>query len=293
MRALTRNFGKTVAVDQLDLTVQPGRCYGLFGRNGAGKTTALRCLLNLLQPTSGAVRLFGQDPAKDDVATKGRFCYVPDTVGCYPWMTAQQWFEYVASFRRHWNETLQQELLGQFQIRPNQKVVSMSKGQQMQVALIAALCPEPELLILDEPTAGLDPLIRREFIQTIIGAYMESDPDNRTILVSTHMLTEFEGLIDEFTILDQGRQHVHLTAEGARQRFQRIRARFAERPETIDDLPGLQLKTQGRELSIVSDDNLETLRSTLEGRGGEILAVEPLSLEELFIAASTQQPTVS
>lgn len=289
MRGLTRRFGKTVAVDNLDLTVQPGRCYGLFGRNGAGKTTALRCLLNLLQPTSGTVRLFGQDPALDDVSVKSRFCYVPDTVGCYPWMTALQWFEYIASFRGRWNQELQKELLAQFQIRPDQKVVTMSKGQQMQVALIAALCPEPELLILDEPTAGLDPLIRREFIQTIIGAYQDGAPENRTILVSTHMLTEFEGLIDEFTILDHGRQHLSLSTDEARERYQRVRARFSDATGDLDDLPGLQAKAQGRELSIVSDGNLNELRSTLESRGAEVFAIEPLTLEELFIAASTKQ----
>src|ERR1041385_3721023 len=170
---LPRRYGKLEAVQGLNLTVRAGCCYGFFGRNGAGKTTTIKCLLNLLRPADGSVRVFGLDPRRDEVAVKSRLSYVPDSVAFYPWMTVRETLEYLASFRRHWNREIEASLVDQFRLDPGQKAISLSKGQKTQLALIAAICPEPELLILDEPTSGLDPIVRREFIQTVIGAYQE------------------------------------------------------------------------------------------------------------------------
>src|SRR5256885_16389287 len=167
---LNRRYGKGEAVNGLSLTVRAGRCYGFFGRNGAGKTTTIKCLLNLLQPGAGTVRVFGLDPQRQEVGVKSRLCYVPDTVAFYPWMTVRQTLEFFASFRPHWNREIESDLLKRFQLDPAQKASHLSKGQKTQVALIAAVCPEPELLVLDEPTSGLDPIVRREFIHTAIGA---------------------------------------------------------------------------------------------------------------------------
>ena len=135
--------------------------------------------------------------------------------------------DYLASFRAHWNRETERDLLERFRLDAAQHTGALSKGQRTQVALIAAICPEPELLLLDEPTSGLDPIVRREFIETVIGAYQEGDPGQRTILVSTHLIAEFEGLIDEFTIMDRGRNVLTLGADAARERYQKIRARFA------------------------------------------------------------------
>src|SRR5437588_1649289 len=205
IKNLAYAYRKAEAVHDLSFRVQPGRCYGLFGRNGAGKTTTMKCLLNLLRPRGGMVRVFGRDPGKHDVEIKRRLAYVPDYIAFYPWMTVRETLDYLASFRSHWNQDIQQDLLKRFRLDSNQRCGGLSKGQRTQVALIAAICPEPELLLLDEPTSGLDPIVRREFIETVIGAYQESDPGKRTILVSTHLIAEFEGLIDEFTIMDRGR----------------------------------------------------------------------------------------
>ena len=218
---LVRRFGRHDAVNGLSLRVQPGRCYGFFGRNGAGKTTTIKCLLNLLRPTSGTVRVFGLDPHRDEVAVKSRIAYVPDQVSFYPWMTVRDVLDYCASFRTKWNEDTERALLEQFRLDPGQKSVGLSKGQRTQLALITAICPEPELLILDEPTSGLDPIVRREFIQTVIGAYQDADPDHRTVFVSTHLISEFEGLIDEFTIIDAGHEVLTLEADAARGRFEK------------------------------------------------------------------------
>src|SRR5882672_10710135 len=119
-------YGRADAVHDMNLTVQPGRCYGLFGRNGAGKTTTMKCLLNLLRPRSGKVRVFGLDPAKNEVAVKRRLAYVPDQVAFYPWMTVRQTLEYLAAFRTQWNRKTENELLERFQLDPAKKVDALS-----------------------------------------------------------------------------------------------------------------------------------------------------------------------
>src|SRR5262245_14954626 len=256
-KTLTRRYGKLEAVNGLNLTVQPGRCYGFFGRNGAGKTTTIKCLLNLLRPTSGLVRVFGLDPQREEVAVKSRLAYVPDAVAFYPLMTVRDTLEYLASFRAHWNRDIEVDLLNRFGLDEKQKTSALSKGQRTQLALIGAVCPEPELLLLDEPTSGLDPIVRREFIETVIGAYQSGDPGSRTVFVSTHLISEFEGLIDEFTIIEEGRELLTMHADAARDRFKKIRARFAQLPAKLE-LPGaLNVKQAGRELEVLANGTSE------------------------------------
>ena len=285
---LVRRFGPTDAVDGLDLRVAPGRCYGLFGRNGAGKTTTIKCLLNLIRPTSGETRVFGLDPVRDEVAVKSRVAYVPDVVAFYPWMTVEDTLAYVASFRRHWNKATETSLLGQFRLDPRQKTSHLSKGQRTQLALVCAICPEPDLLVLDEPTSGLDPIVRREFIQTVIGAYQDGDPGRRTVLVSTHLISEFEGLIDEFTIIDRGRNALTLEADAARERYQKVHARFATDPGRLDLHGARILRQRGREIEVMVNGNSAQVVEQLRARSPESLAIEALTLEEIFV--STLQP---
>ena len=284
IQSLVRRYGKHDAVDGLSLNVGAGKCYGFFGRNGAGKTTTIKCLLNLLRPDSGNVRVFGLDPRKDEVAIKSRLAYVPDMVAFYPWMSVHETLEYLASFRRNWNEDIEKDLLNRFQLDPTKKTAGLSKGQRTQLALIGAICPEPELLVLDEPTSGLDPIVRREFIETVIGAYQSGDPSRRTVFVSTHLISEFEGLIDEFTIIDQGRELLTLGADDARDRFKKIRARLPQ--ESKITLAGaLNVKRNGRELEILANGNSEQLLAELKSHQPEELKVEALSLEEIFVAS--------
>lgn len=285
---LVRRYGHTDAVDGLSLRVTPGRCYGFFGRNGAGKTTTIKCLLNLIRPTSGDVKMFGMDPRRHEVAVKSRIAYVPDYVAFYPWMTVAQTLAYFASFRERWNRETEAALLAQFRLDARQKTSHLSKGQRTQLALITAICPEPEMLILDEPTSGLDPIVRREFIQTVIGAYQDADPGRRTVFVSTHLISEFEGLIDEFTIIDAGRGVLTLDADAARERYQKIHARFAADPGPLD-LSGIRvLRHHGREMEIVANGNTAALVERLRARSPEALTTHALTLEEIFV--STLQP---
>jgi len=277
-------YGRAEAVHDLSLRVQPGRCYGLFGRNGAGKTTTMKCLLNLLRPQRGQVRVFGLDPAKAEVAVKRRLAYVPDQVVFYPWMSVRETLDYLASFRERWNRKTEQELLERFQLDPAQRADALSKGQRTQVALIAAICPETDLLVLDEPTSGLDPIVRREFIETVIGAYQEGNLGNRTIFVSTHLITEFEGLIDEFTIIDRGREVLTLDSDQARERYQKIRARFAQPAPQLNLKPALQVRREGRELELVVNGGGSELVERLRQHNPEALTTEALTLEEIFFA---------
>ncbi len=281
---LTFTYGKAEAVHDLNLTVRPGRCYGLFGRNGAGKTTTIKCLLNLLRPKIGKVRVFGLDPAKSEVAVKSRLAYVPDAVAFYPWMTIRETLDYCASFRQQWNRATETDLLKRFKLDDSKKTGALSKGQRTQVALISAICPEPELLLLDEPTSGLDPIVRREFIETVIGAYQEGNPGKRTILVSTHLISEFEGLIDEFTIMESGRAVMTLGADQARERYQRIRARFSQAPGTIEFPGAIKMKREGREVEIIANGGRDEIVNQIKQLSPESLISEALSLEEVFVA---------
>ncbi len=276
-------YGRAEAVHDLSLKVQPGRCYGLFGRNGAGKTTTMKCLLNLLRPQRGQVRVFGLDPARAEVAVKRRLAYVPDQVAFYPWMSVRETLDYLASFRDRWNRKTEQELLERFRLDPSQRTDALSKGQRTQVALIAAICPETDLLVLDEPTSGLDPIVRREFIETVIGAYQEGNPGNRTIFVSTHLITEFEGLIDEFTIIDRGRAVLTLDSDQARERYQKIRARFAQSPPELDLTAALRVRREGRELELIVNGAGPELLERLRKHNPEALSTEALALEEIFV----------
>ncbi len=285
IKGLSYTYGRRCeAVHDFNLTVPAGRCYGLFGRNGAGKTTTMKCLLNLLRPQKGMVRVFGLDPAKRDTEIKHRLAYVPDAVAFYPWMSVRETLDYLASFRSHWNKDIEADLLARFHLDAKQRTNALSKGQRTQLALVAATCPEPELLLLDEPTSGLDPIVRREFIQTVIGAYQDADPGKRTILVSTHLISEFEGLIDEFTIMGQGRNVISMQADSARENYRKIRARFAGAAPTLEFAGALEIKRNGRELELVANGEADRIIEQLTRLGPESLTTESLTLEEVFIA---------
>jgi ABC-2 type transport system ATP-binding protein len=169
---------------------------------------------------------------------------------------------------------------------PGQGVNGLSKGQRTQLALISAICAEPELLVLDEPTSGLDPIVRREFIEAVIGAYQEADPGRRTVLVSTHLISEFEGLIDRFTVLEEGRATLTLGSDEARAKFRKIRARFAGE---VPELPGdgiLRQRRVGRELEVVTNGAGDQVLAAVRERGPEEVTTESLSLEEIFVVTS-------
>jgi ABC-2 type transport system ATP-binding protein len=282
---LVHRYGKHEALHGLSLAVEPGACYGFFGRNGAGKTTAIKCLLNLLRPASGSVRVFGLDPRRDEAEIKSRLAYVPDFVAFYPWMSVRESLDYQASFRPRWSRDTEERLLAQFQLDPAAPTSGLSKGQRTQLALVGAIASEPELLVLDEPTSGLDPMVRREFIRTIIGAYQEAAPGQRTVFVSTHLIAEFEGLIDRFTVLDQGRAVLTADADEARTRFRRFRARFdADAPPASVFAAAKSVRRDGRNLELIVNGNGDDILARLHARNPASVETDSLSLEEIVVA---------
>lgn len=286
IRDLVHRYGRTEALHGLTFSVERGRCHGIFGRNGAGKTTAIKCLLNLLRPHSGRVQVFGLNPRRHEAEIKSRLAYVPDFVAFYPWMSVRDALDYQASFRDHWNRSAEASLLDRFQLDPAAPTSGLSKGQRTQVALVGAICAEPELLVLDEPTSGLDPLVRREFIQTVIGAYQDAAPGERTVLVSTHLISEFEGLIDRFTVVDQGRAILTTGADEARQNFSRLRAEFeGDVPASSEFSEARSSRREGRTLELIVNGEADQVLKKLHTFRPVSIAKEALTLEEIFLAS--------
>ena len=203
-------------------------------------------------------------------------------------MTVRDTLDYFAAFRPQWNRKTEGALVDQFRLDVRQKASDLSKGQRTQLALITAICPEPELLILDEPTSGLDPIVRREFIKTVIGAYQDGDPGRRTVLVSTHLIAEFEGLIDDFTIIERGRAVLTMNADAAREQYQKIYARFPTEPVALDLGGARLLSRRGREVEILVNGNAAAVHERLQLLSPEALTTEALTLEEIFV--TTLQP---
>ena len=198
---LVKTFGSTRALDGLDLTVTPGEVHGFLGPNGAGKSTTMRILLGLLRPDGGTVRLLGGDPWADAVALHPRLAYVPGDVELWPNMTGGEAIDLLARLRGSVDRARRDELCERFDLDPTKKARTYSKGNRQKVALVSALTSDVELLLLDEPTAGLDPLMEVVFQEMI----REASAEGRTVLLSSHILAQVEALADRISIVRQGR----------------------------------------------------------------------------------------
>ena len=199
---LRKQFGKTIALDGLNLEVREGEIYGFLGRNGAGKTTTIRALMGILQPDDGTVVLGGRSMPRVDVATKRQIGYVSQEPHFYPWMTGAQLGRFVGGFYPTWDHAEFRRLLDVLQLPPDRRFSHLSGGMQMKLALALALAHRPALLILDEPTAGLDPVARREFLDLLAG---QARHRNRTTLFSSHLIEEVDRVADRIGIIEAGR----------------------------------------------------------------------------------------
>ncbi|WP_370585423.1 ATP-binding cassette domain-containing protein [Nocardia sp. XZ_19_231] len=197
---LTKSFGRTQALDELDLTVHTGEVHGFLGPNGAGKTTTIRVLLGLLRADSGTIRVLGSDPWSDAVAVHARLAYVPGEVTLWPGITGGETIDLLAKLRGGIDPRRRGEFLDRFELDPTVKARAYSKGNRQKVALIAALASDAELFLFDEPTAGLDPLKEAEFQSCV----REVVSEGRTVLLSTHLLAEVEALCDRVSIVRNG-----------------------------------------------------------------------------------------
>jgi ABC-2 type transport system ATP-binding protein len=202
IEGLSKRFGNRMAVDGLTFEVPVGSVCGFLGRNGAGKSTAIRMMMNLLDPTAGRATLLGLDSRRDHTALMERVGYVSESPVLYGWMKVRQLIRFTAGFYRRWNQARVDSLLDQFAIDREQKVRHLSRGTQAQLALALALGGDPELLILDEPATGLDVVVRRNFLESIIQVIQQ---EGRTVLFSSHLLHEVERVADQVIIIDNGR----------------------------------------------------------------------------------------
>ncbi len=199
---LTRRFGDKAALDSVSLSVSRGAVYGLVGENGAGKTTLIRHILGLLQAQSGSVRVFGLDPVADPVGVLSRIGYLSEERDLPGWMRVDELIRYSRAFYPGWDDAYAAELRQAFALDTSATIKNLSKGEKARVGLLIALAYRPELLLLDEPSTGLDPLVRRDILDAIIRTIAD---EGRTVLFSSHLLDEVEKVADHVTMISQGR----------------------------------------------------------------------------------------
>src|SRR5881398_2130432 len=199
---LTRRFGATTALARVSLSLPRGAVYGLVGANGAGKTTLIKHLLGLLKAQSGSVRVFGLDPVSDPVGVLSRIGYLSEQRDLPPWMRIDELLRYTQAFYPKWDASYAEQLRRQFGLDPAARVRNLSRGECAKAGLLLALAHRPELLLLDEPSSGLDPVVRRDILEAIIRAVAD---EGRTVLFSSHLLHEVERVADHVALIDQGR----------------------------------------------------------------------------------------
>ena len=279
---LTRRFGRVFAVQGVDLQVPTGSVYGYLGRNGAGKTTTIQMLMGLLLPTSGTVEVMGFDPFKQEVAMKRVVSYVPERVHLPEWMTVAGLMAFGAGVHPHWDKALAEELRTRLDLPADRKLGQLSRGMQGKAALLSALASRPRLLTLDDPTMGLDALVRREFMESIVAALGDT---GTTVFFSSHILEDVERVADWIGILREGRLVVQSSLEDLQARVRRVIATFAE-PQPGFTLPGtLHHQADGRQhVFVVSDYSPQEHLQRLHDAGALSANVERLSLEEIFVA---------
>ena len=289
IRDLRKAFGATQALDSLDLEVASGEVHGFLGPNGAGKSTTLRILLGLLRADSGTVRLLGGDPWRDTAVLHRRLAYVPGDVALWPSLSGGEVIDLLGRLRGGLDPRRRARLLERFELDPTKKGRTYSKGNRQKVALVAALSSDVELLLLDEPTAGLDPLMDAVFRECI----EEERERGRTVLLSSHILTEVEALCDRVSIIRSGRnvetgtlvdlRHLTRTA---------VSADLATPPAGLDALPGVHhLEVRGTHVRCqVDTDHLNGLLAALGRAGVRSLTSQPPTLEQLFLRHYASEP---
>jgi len=199
---LTRRFGAKTALDGVTLSLPRGGVYGLVGANGAGKTTLIRHVLGLLRPDGGSVRVFGLDPVADPVGVLSRIGYLSEENDLPGWMRVDELMRYSCAFYPSWDDAYAEELRRTFGLDPAAKIKTLSKGQKARAGLLVALAYRPQLLVLDEPSSGLDPIVRRDILGAVIRTIAD---EGRTVIFSSHLLDEVEEVADHVTMINHGR----------------------------------------------------------------------------------------
>ena len=279
---LRKTFGRTVALDGLDLEVRTGEVHGFLGPNGAGKSTTIRVLLGLLRADAGEVRLLDGDPWRDASSLHRRLAYVPGDVDLWPTLTGGEVIDLLGRLRGGVDPRRRADLLERFDLDPTRRSRSYSKGNRQKVALVAALASDVELLLLDEPTSGLDPLMEAVFTECV----REEARAGRTVLLSSHILAEVEALCDRVSIVRAGRTVQHGTLAELRHLTRTtVVAETHAQPAGLDAVPGVAHveRTDGRVRFDVDTDHLDEAMTYLSSLRIRSLVAHPPTLEELFL----------
>src|SRR6478672_1279716 len=282
IKNLTRQFGAKRALDNVSLAVPRGVVFGLVGANGAGKTTLIRHVLGLLKAQAGSVRVFGLDPVKEPVRVLSRIGYLSEEGDLPGWMRVDELMRYMRAFYPSWDEAYAQDLRRQFELDPVAKVKTLSKGQKARAGLLVALAYRPELLLLDEPSSGLDPIVRRDILGAIVRTIAD---EGRTVLFSSHLLDEVERISDRVAMLKGG--HILFTGEldAIKQTHHRLTLRFGDERQEAPPLDGvLSWEGRGCHWTAVANGRLDELKLAASALGAEVVEQKALSLDEIFIA---------
>lgn len=279
MSGVRKAFGKKQVLQGVDFSVPRGQTFAFLGRNGAGKTTTIRMLLGLISPDAGQVRVLGLDPRRDPLEIRRRVGYVAEDQIMFGWMRVGQLLSFVAPFYPTWDSAWAKQLSDRFELPSKTRVKHLSKGQGVRVALLLALAHRPELVILDDPTLGLDPIMRKEFLRDLV-THLQGE--NVSVFFSSHLLYEIEPVADSVVILDHGRVVRQAATEDLRAQVKRLIGPL-DALAVFRNLPGLlDLSASGRQASAVVGD-IAAARPLLQKSG--VMAEEvDLNLDEIFEA---------
>lgn len=279
---LTRRFGSTLALNDVSLEVQPGLVYGLVGGNGQGKTTLIKHLLGLLRAQTGTVEVFGKDPVQDPVGVLSRVGYLSENREMPDWMRIDELLRYTSAFHETWDFDLANELVQTFRLDTTKRIDTLSKGTRAQTGLIAAVAPRPDLLLLDEPSTGLDAVVRKDILNAIVRTVAD---DGRTTIFSSHLLDEVEQMSDYIFMIDQGK----LILAGELDQIKQQHVTFLLR--LSDGIPGrpqiqgaLSVEPRGEFWNVVLEGAPEQARESAQRINGEITRLRNANLNEIFVA---------
>jgi ABC-2 type transport system ATP-binding protein len=282
IRRLTRQFVNKTALDDVSLTVPRGGVFGLIGGNGAGKTTLIKHILGMLKAHQGSVQVFGLDPVQNPVGTLGRIGYLSEDRDLPNWMRVGELLRYSQAFYPTWDEAYAEELRQAFDLDDKARVKTLSRGQRARAGLLVALAHRPDLLVLDEPSSGLDPVVRRDILGAIIRTIAD---EGRTVFFSSHLLDEVERVADRVAIIHEGRIMLTSSMDEIKDTHRRVTLRFGQPAAKAPSLVGsLSCVGEGVEWTYVCNGESEQLRRAAEAIGGTVVGDTALTLDEVFVS---------
>jgi ABC-2 type transport system ATP-binding protein len=283
---VTRQFAAKRALDNVSLTVPGGGVFGLVGENGAGKTTLIKHILGLLRPQTGSVRVFGRDPVSDPAQVLAQVGYLSENRDLPGWMRIDELLRYTRAFYKTWDAQYAEELRAQFGLQNSARVKNLSRGETARAGLLLALAHRPPLLVLDEPSSGLDPVVRRDILEAIIRTVAE---EGRTVLFSSHLLEEVERVSDHLAMMHQGKLVLCGALEDIKQSHRRIVVRFDSplaRPPALDG--ALSITGAAHEWTVICN-GLGNVTAAASRLGGKIVSEHSPSLDEIFVAHASNK----